>query len=44
MEPGQERTVSRRIREIFHMANQGYKGSKNVNSDWMGYMKKEKAS
>ena len=43
MEPGQERTVSRRIREIFNMAKNGYNGSKNTNSDWMGYMKKEKA-
>ena len=43
MEPGQERTVSRRIREIFNMAKNGYNGSKNMNSDWMGYMKKEKA-
>ncbi|MDG1027982.1 MAG: aminotransferase class V-fold PLP-dependent enzyme [Flavobacteriaceae bacterium] len=43
MEPGQERTVSRRIREVFSMANHGYQGSKDLNSDWMGYMKKEKA-
>ena len=43
MEPGQERTVSRRIREVFNMENQGYHGSKDLNSDWMGYMKKEKA-
>ena len=43
MEPGQERTVSRRIREILKMANIGYEESKNKNSDWMGYMKKAKA-
>ena len=30
-------------REIFNMAKNGYNGSKNTNSDWMGYMKKEKA-
>ncbi len=43
MEPGQERTVARRIREILQSATSGYEGSKNVDSDWMGYMKKEKA-
>ena len=35
-----ERTVSRRIREIFNMAKNGYNGSKNTNSDWMGYIEK----